>query len=281
MSIDNVCRYLSEEYPKSFATWLLGRTPADVKDLKTELSVEPVRADCIILLNPQEEILHLEFQVAPVSVPPMPIRMLDYYARLRRQYSFYPIEQVVIYLKETTANAVFIEQFTDTNTVHRFRSIRIWEQDPAPLLASVGLLPLAVLARTDSPESLLSQVAAQVDMIEEPSQQRNISACTQLLAGLKYDNNLISSLLREELMQESVVYQRIIRQGIEQGIEQGRREEALSVVMRQLPRRIGIVAPELRSQIEALSLTQLEDLSEALLDFSTATDLINWLNNVM
>lgn len=80
------------------------------------------------LLNPQEEILHLEFQVAPVSVPPMPIRMLDYYARLRRQYSFYPIEQVIIYLKETTSNAVFIEQFTDTNTVHRFRSIRIWEQ---------------------------------------------------------------------------------------------------------------------------------------------------------
>ncbi len=55
MSIDNVCCYLSEQYPKSFATWLLGRTPADVKDLNTELSVEPVRADCIILLNPQIE----------------------------------------------------------------------------------------------------------------------------------------------------------------------------------------------------------------------------------
>jgi predicted transposase/invertase (TIGR01784 family) len=225
-------------------SWLLGKTPADVKDLKTELSVEPVRADCIILLKPQQEILHLEFQVAPISVPPMPIRMLDYYARLRRQYSFYPIVQVVIYLKETTSDAVFIEQFTDTNTVHRFRVIRIWEQDPAPLLASVGLLPLAVLARTDSPESLLEQVAAQVDIIEEPSQQRNISACTQLLAGLKYDNNLISSFLREELMQESVVYQRIIRQGI----EQGKKEEAFSVVMRLLPRRIGIVSPEWRRQ---------------------------------
>ncbi|MDZ8242108.1 MAG: Rpn family recombination-promoting nuclease/putative transposase [Nostoc sp. ChiQUE01a] len=275
MSIDNVCRYLSEQYPESFATWLLGKTPAEVKDLKTELSVEPVRADCIILLLPQQEILHLEFQVAPTSVPPMPIRMLDYYARLRRQYSFYPIQQVVIYLKETTSDVVFIEQFTDTNTIHRFRVIRIWEQDPAPLLASVGLLPLAVLARTDSPESLLEQVAAQVDMIEEPSQQRNISACTQLLAGLKYDNNLINSLLREELMQESVVYQRIIRQGI----EQGRKEEALSVVLRQLTRRIGTIAPELRSHIEALSVTQLEELSEALLDFSTAADLAGWLQN--
>ncbi len=194
---------------------------------------------------------------------------------MRREYSIYPIEQFVIYLKETTSDAVFIEQFTDTNTVHRFRVIRIWEQDPAPLLASVGLLPLAVLARTDSPESLLEQVAAQVDMIEEPSQQRNISACTQLLAGLKYDNNLITSFLREELMQESVVYQRIIRQGI----EQGRKEEALSVVLRQLTRRIGMIALELRSQLEALSVTQLEELSEALLDFSTTADLVGWLQN--
>ncbi|MDF5709810.1 MAG: DUF4351 domain-containing protein [Nostoc sp. S4] len=279
MSIDNVCRYLSEQYPESFATWLLDKTPADVKDLKTELSVEPVRADCIILLLPQQEILHLEFQVAPASVPPMPIRMLDYYARLRRQYNFYPIEQVIIYLKQTTSEAVFIEQFTDTNTVHRFRAIRIWEQDPAPLLASVGLLPLAVLARTDFPELLLEQVAARVDMIEEPSQQRNISACTHLLAGLKYDNNLISSLLREELMQESVVYQRIIRQGIEQGIEQGRKQEALSVVVRLLTRRIGIIAPQLLTQLEVLSVTQLEELSEALLDFSTAADLAGWLHN--
>ncbi|WP_392534478.1 DUF4351 domain-containing protein [Nostoc sp. C117] len=76
-------------------------------------------------------------------------------------------------------------------------------------------------------------------------------------------------------MQESVVYQRIIRQGI----EQGRKEEALSVVVHQLTRRIGIVSPELRSPIQDLSLIQLEELSEALLDFSTPGDLISWLEN--
>ncbi|WP_223280231.1 DUF4351 domain-containing protein [Nostoc sp. PA-18-2419] len=62
-------------------------------------------------------------------------------------------------------------------------------------------------------------------------------------------------------------------------MEQGRKQEALSVVMRQLTRRIGIIAPELLTQIEALSVTQLEELSEALLDFSTAADLAGWLHN--
>ncbi|MEH1869085.1 MAG: DUF4351 domain-containing protein [Nostoc sp.] len=33
--------------------------------------------------------------------------------------------------------------------------------------------------------------------------------------------------------------------------------------------------------MEDLSLTQLEDLSEALLDFSTSSDLTKWLNNVL
>ncbi|MEH1933767.1 MAG: DUF4351 domain-containing protein [Nostoc sp.] len=33
--------------------------------------------------------------------------------------------------------------------------------------------------------------------------------------------------------------------------------------------------------MEVLSLTQLEDLSEALLDFSIAADLTKWLNNVV
>ncbi|MHC0062047.1 DUF4351 domain-containing protein [Nostoc sp. UIC 10890] len=33
--------------------------------------------------------------------------------------------------------------------------------------------------------------------------------------------------------------------------------------------------------MEALSLTQLENLSEALLDFSTAADLIGWFNKLI
>ena len=52
-------------------------------------------------------------------------------------------------------------------------------------MANSALLPLAVLAQTDSPDTLLRQVAAQVDMIEEPQQKRNISACAQILASFK------------------------------------------------------------------------------------------------
>lgn len=50
------------------------------------------------------------------------------------------------------------------------------------------------------------------------------------------------------------------------------------MISRLLTRRFGAVAPEVREQIEKLSITQLEDLGEALLDFSSTADLTSWLN---
>ncbi len=68
------------------------------------------------LLRPQERILHLEFQVEAISEPSLPLRMLDYYVRLYRQYSC-PIDQFVIFLKCTGSTAAYTEQFTEVNTI--------------------------------------------------------------------------------------------------------------------------------------------------------------------
>ncbi|MBD1921148.1 DUF4351 domain-containing protein [Microcoleus sp. FACHB-831] len=64
-----------------------------------------------------------------------------------------------------------------------------------------------------------------------------------------------------------------IEQGKQLGKEEGKQSEALSLIMRQLPKRIGAVNPSLQERIGQLSLTQLEDLAEALLDFSSVADL--------
>ena len=157
--------------------------------------------------------------------------------------------------------------------------IRLWEQDSAPLLNNPALLPLAALAKSNSPESLLQQVANQVDMIEESEAQKNISACTQILAGLRFDRNLINQLFREEIMQESVIYQDIIQRGEQIGEQRGKKQEALQLIMRLLNRRIGNVNSEIQQRINALSTTKLEDLGEALLDFSSQNDLTIWLDN--
>lgn len=275
MAYDNICKYLAAEYPSDFARWLL-TIDDDIQLLPTELGVDPVRADALYFLPQLQQVLHLEFQTIPRSTPALPLRMLDYWVRLYRQYGC-PVEQVVIFLKQTNAEAVKVDRLAVGNTVHRYRVVRLWEQDPVPLLAHPALLPLAVLARTNSPTTLLQQVAAQVDMIEEQQQQRNIAACTEILASLKFDKDLIRQFLREELMRESAIYQEILQEGLQQGLQQGRQEGEAALILRQLERRMGAVAPEFRWQIQRLSAAQLEELGEALLDFSSIQDLIAWL----
>ncbi len=67
--------------------------------------------------------------------------------------------------------------------------------------------------------------------------------------------------------------------GIQQGRQEGRREEAASMVLRQLNRRCGSLTTELQQQIQNLSVEQLEELGEELLDFTGVQNLINWLQN--
>lgn len=279
MSYDNTCKYLAENYPADFARWLLSSDTSDIEVLKTELNLEPIRADSVTFLQISNQILHLEFQTSPKSTPPLDFRMLDYYTRLKRQY-WCDIEQVLIFLQATSSEIVFNTQYVDRKTRHEYRVIRLWEEDPTPLLANPALLPLATLARTDSPQDLLEQVAAAVDMIEERDERQNISACVQVLAGLRFPKNLITQLFREEVMQESVIYQDILQKGLQQGEERGKKKEALELNLRLLTRRFGAIEPEVQQQIRSLSITQLEELAEALLDFSSPSDLVNYLTNI-
>ncbi len=61
--------------------------------------------------------------------------------------------------------------------------------------------------------------------------------------------------------------------------EELKQETTLELVMRQLRRRIGNLSPQLQERISQLSIEQLENLAEALLDFSTEGDLVVWLQD--
>ncbi len=70
----------------------------------------------------------------------------------------------------------------------------------------------------------MEQVAQRVAMIEEPAQRQSISACVQVLAGLRFEKSLIQGLFRREIMRESVIYQDILQEGLRQGQQEGLRQ---------------------------------------------------------
>ncbi len=70
------------------------------------------------------------------------------------------------------------------------------------------------------------------------------------------------------------------QEGIQIGKQEGRREGEISLVMRLIKRKFGQPDGELTTKIANLTLEQLENLGEELLDFTTIDDLKRWLANV-
>ncbi len=59
---DSTCKFLAESFSSDFASWLLGESIALTQLSPSELSLEPIRADALIMLASEDYILHLEFQ---------------------------------------------------------------------------------------------------------------------------------------------------------------------------------------------------------------------------
>ena len=69
------------------------------------------------------------------------------------------------------------------------------------------------------------------------------------------------------------------KRGEKIGEKIGEKKKALTIALRLLHRRIGGIDQRVEAVVTKLSATQLEDLSEAVLDFSSLTDLTQWLSS--
>jgi predicted transposase/invertase (TIGR01784 family) len=268
---DNTCKFLAESFSEDFASWLLGESITMTKLSPSELGLEPIRADALILLSSEDFILHIEFQTEPD--PTMPFRMADYRLRIFRRFPNKQMRQVVVYLTRSSSELVYQTVFEIPGTRHEFEVIRLWEQPTQPFLESTGLLPLAVLTQTPDTAQTLRQVATRVDGIPEVRTQSNVAASAGILAGLLLERDFINRVLRRDIMQQSVIYQ----EWREEFLQEGGHKEAQSLILRLLSRRVGTLAIGVEAQVRSLELPRLEALGEALLDFEGMDNLVGWL----
>jgi predicted transposase/invertase (TIGR01784 family) len=204
---DDTCKFLAEHFSADFASWLLGEPVTLTEIQPSELSLDPIRADAMILLQSEDFILHIEFQTLPKEN--IPFRMLDYRVRGNRKYKGKPMRQVVIYLKPIESEFVYQTSYDLERTHHEFDVVRLWEQPADLFLQYPGLLPFAVLGQSESPAEMLRQATQILEQIEEPRTQSNLMAASAILAGLRLEEDVIYRLVRRDIMQESVIYRSI------------------------------------------------------------------------
>jgi hypothetical protein len=63
-----------------------------------------------------------------------------------------------------------------------------------------------------------------------------------------------------------------------EGEQRGEVKQGQTLILRQLTRRVGNLSIEVEARVKALPLARLEELGEALLDFTQMGDLLTWLD---
>jgi len=252
-----------EEFAADLTTWLLGQ-PIPLTQLSpSELSLEPIRADSLILQESENLVLHVEFQTAPD--PKMPFRMADYYLRVYRRFPEKTMRQIVVYLRETTSELVYQETFEAGQMRHGFEAIRLWEQPLEQFLSAPGLLPFAPLSQTQNRVEALRLAAREIEKMRDRRRQSNVASSAAVLAGLVLTQEEIRRLLRSEVMKESVIYQEIKeeglregrQEGLQQGLQQGRQSAIAEIAAKLLDSGMEI---EQVASVTGLTVTQVQDL---------------------
>jgi predicted transposase/invertase (TIGR01784 family) len=204
--------------------------------------------------------------------------------------------EIHLYLKlhpktfDWTAVVIFPRPSAEPRETRLFRNLinsdqmhRIYlNQRPVELDDSVGigLMRLIVMKQKEAiaqAKNLLNRVQ------QRSSTDPQFSAILEIIETVivykfpKLSREAIEKMLGLSELKQTRVYQDALQEGEQTGVLKGKLEGERSLILRQLTRRIGDVNLELRSQIQSLSLTQLESLGEELLDFSTPNDLVKWL----
>lgn len=231
-------------------------------------------------------IIHTEHQSYPQTN--FNKRMFTYFARLHEIYAL-PVYPIVIYSHDSPRNPesdTYLIEFPGWTVLQfNYRVIQLnllhWQDfvnQPNPVASA--LMSKMRMDVAERPTVKLMSLQLLTTLGLNPAQIQLISGFIDTY--LKLDDqekaDFEAQLASMEPRQEEQVME-IVTSWMEKGLQQGRQQEALSFVIRLLNRRVGSLSPQLQARIESLSVAELEDLGEALLDFATVADLEAWLHN--
>ena len=230
MDLDRTFKVFADRFASDYVRWLLGPDMALDEVLKTELPASTRHADMVYRLTdmPRQTafIWHVEFQ-AQRSEEPMPLRMLEYYTRLRSQHHL-PVCSMVLYpTRAAWANddGVLVEScLSDEVLRFRYRVVRLWEVETAALMQNGlwGLYPLLGLTRLAAPvEESLRQCVELASQVSDPLLRQDLWFGFKTIAALVHPKDLLDMLIRKEMIMDSPVLQEIYQEGMERGMERG------------------------------------------------------------
>jgi predicted transposase YdaD len=132
---------------------------------------------------------------------------------------------------------------------------------------------LSTIKESEAPEVARSLLARTSEEAPQPSSRVIMEMITTIIV---YKFEQFSRREVEEMLGITLKHTKVYQEITEEGCE----EATVKLIIRLLTKRFGTISGELSSVIADLPLPILEDLSEALLDFTSLADLQTWLATV-
>lgn len=173
--------------------------------------------------------------------------VIIYPSRSTEQNKIYPHRS---FLNGPQVTRIYLDELGD------IRSLPVW----------VALMVLTTIEDEQATEEARYLLARSQQSAPQPENRAIIELLTTIMV-YKFENK--SQREVEEMLGITLRETRVYREIKEEGEK--------SLVLRLLAKKVGELPQEARSQVESLSLEQLENLGEALLDFTSMSDLNAWL----
>ncbi len=272
MKTDSIFYQIFLNYPRSFFD-LIGESATQENHYKfSSIEVKQLSFRLDGLFLPTEENSDRPLYLVEVQFQPdenLYYRLFSEFFLFLRQYKPpHPWQMVVIYpnRKIEREQTIHFGDFLKLPSLTRIYLNELGEEAKDSL--GIGMINLVV----ESNEKAISQAKelyqkAQDELTDEGIKREFIELIESIIV-YKFPQKTreeIESMFELADLKKTKVYQEALT------------EEAVKLVLRLLNRRLGEVPQSLTEQISGLSVELLEDLGEALLDFTSETDLRQWL----
>lgn len=236
---DVTLKHILESHPEDCLQLVGLSTTAPIEVIDADLATVMAEADKVFHIKDRQPwLMHFEFQASYDA--DLPQRMLRYNVLLKNRHRL-PVRSVVILLRPKAdgpqMSGVVRHMLGDEQYLEfKYRAFRLWQQPVESILAGgIGTLPLAPLAQVKGPQlpGVIRRMEERVTKEATPSEEATLWTATYVLLGLRFDESVISELLRGVRdMEESVTYQAIIRKGEAKGKAEGKAEGEINEARR-------------------------------------------------
>ncbi len=264
-------------FPEDMLRFLMNRFDFEfIEHVDSNLTTVEVRhMDVLIKVRLEGEpvLIHCEIQTDDSRSPNMVRRNVGYLGRCYEKYGL-PIYSFVLYLRSTAGHrdpGGYFQNVPGHRFIVEYEVIRLSEIDGQSILeaAQPGLMPFTPLMKSPADMSAMEWTNHCAEVTQalplDTARRNNLLVELWVMSGLAHNRQNLLSLIPEDIMHESSVYQMIIERGIERGKKLGVKEFVIERILHSLNRRFNtpiaadVLTPSLEKIDDLQHLNQLMD----------------------